>query len=126
MNWIYILLIAGIIEVITIFGRFLFKVSSKEVLIKLMHRYGWKKVIHFHHGFVGLIVVGLAIYLGSSFGVNLGWGLVLSDAIHHFIVLWLIIGDPEFHIIYKNVKIFEKEEEKEDRKIKRFFRNIFR
>ena len=91
-----------------------------------MHRYGWKKVIHFHHGFVGLIVVGLAIYLGSSFGVNLGWGLVLSDAIHHFIVLWLIIGDPEFHIIYKNVKIFEKEEEKEDRKIKRFFRNIFR
>ena len=125
MDWIYILWIAGIIEVITIFGRFIFKISTKDVLMKLMRRYGWKKVIHFHHGFVGLIVVGLAVYFRSSLGVNIGWGLVLSDAIHHFIVLWLIVGDPEFHIVYKNADLFKKEQVKEDKKIRRFLKRVF-
>lgn len=90
-----------------------------------MHHYGWKKVIHVHHLFFGLLVIGLAIYYNNSVGVSLGIGIVISDLIHHFITLWWIIGDPEFHFVYKNAGMFAKEEKKDNQKIKQFCRKIF-
>ena len=29
-----------------------------------------------------------------------GTALVVSDAVHHFVVLWLVEGDPQFHLWY--------------------------
>jgi hypothetical protein len=29
-----------------------------------------------------------------------GAALALSDLVHHFVVLWLVVGDPEFHLVY--------------------------
>jgi len=34
----------------------------------------------------------------------MGLSLFLSDVIHHFLVLWPIVGDPEFHLVYPNRK----------------------
>ena len=125
MIWQLILITALVIEAFTIFGRFFFKLSSKEVLTRIMHHYGWRRVFHFHHLFFGLIVVGVAIYLKSDVGISLGWGIALSDVIHHFITLWIIIGDPEFHLIYRNAKLLKKEEKMEDRRIRKFLRRNF-
>ena len=60
--------------------------------------------IRIHHGYMGLL-----LFLPLSFrkrrewvnlGVIIGTGLLLSDLIHHFIILWLFIGSPEFHWVY--------------------------
>ena len=125
MIWQIILITALVIEAVTIFGRFFFKISSKDILMRIMHHYKWKRVIHVHHLFFGLVVIGLAIYQGSLVGIDLGIGIVLSDLIHHFIVLWVIIGDPEFRLVYKNANLLEKEEKMEDRRIRRFLRRTF-
>jgi hypothetical protein len=126
MAWWHIVLVTTlVIEAITIFGRFFFKISSKDILTRIMHHYGWKKVIHVHHLFFGLLVLALAVSLDNSLGVDLGVGIVLSDIVHHFVTLWLIVGDPEFHLVYKNANMFAKEEKMEDRKIKRFFKKLF-
>jgi hypothetical protein len=93
--------------------------------MKIMHHYKWKRVFHIHHLFFGLLVVCVAIYQKSSIGVDLGIGIVLSDLIHHFITLWIIIGDPEFHLVYKNANLLVKEERMEDRRIRRFCRRMF-
>jgi len=119
-----ILITAIVIELITVFGRFFFKISSKEVLTKIMRHYGWQKVIHFHHGFTGVIIALLAFYFESSIGIAFGLGMVLSDIIHHFVVLWFIIGDPEFHVVYRNAKALKKEEKMEDKKIRGFFKRL--
>ena len=59
-----------------------------------------------HHGYVGilfLVVAWLCRARATRFAALLVvWGsaLVLSDAIHHFLVLWPIEGSPEFHFWY--------------------------
>ena len=119
-----ILLSAVLIEAITIFGRFLFKISSKEIYIKLIKKFNLKFFIHFHHSFFGLILSVVSYYFGWAFLFNFGIAMVLSDLFHHAIILWHIIGDPEFHVIYKNPKHFKKEQKIEDKKIKRFFKHL--
>lgn len=41
-----------------------------------------------------------------------------------FDVLWFIVSDPEFHVIYKNRAEFDKENKREDKKIRLLFRVI--
>lgn len=86
-----------------------------------MHHFHWKKIIHFHHGFTGTIITIVAIILKNDLLTAFGISMILSDIIHHFIVLKTIMGDPEFHVIYKNFKTLEKEEKLERQKIKKFF-----
>jgi len=124
MNWTFILLLAISIEVVTVFGRFVFKIRTKEILIKIMHYFNWKKIIHFHHGFVGLIILIVAYIYGLNFWVDVGIGVLISDAIHHFLVLWPIMGSPEFHVIYKNIKEMEKGEKLEKRKIRKAVKEL--
>ena len=83
-----------------------------------------KFLIHFHHGIIGLIVVVISTFYNFPLLFNIGLSLVISDAIHHLIVLWIILGNPEFHIIYKNVKYYKKESKSEDKKIKKFIRHL--
>jgi hypothetical protein len=119
-----ILIVAFLIEIITLFGRFFFKLSSKKIYIKLMQKFGLKSFVHFHHSFFGLILSFFSFYYGLTFLFNLGLGMILSDLFHHFVILWSIVGNPEFHIFYKNPKYFQKEKELEDTRIKRFVRHI--
>lgn len=59
--------------------------------------------LRIHHGYLGVVGVLVAPFLPRGPGRMLwilGWALVLSDLAHHFLVLWPIVGDPEFHIWY--------------------------
>ena len=91
-----------ICELATCTGRFALKISFKEkeqVIKKLT--FG----IRIHHSYVGIGMI-LAAAIASLFvsgkppwlsllGI-LGWGLLLSDIIHHFLVLYLVTGNTEF------------------------------
>jgi hypothetical protein len=62
--------------------------------------------IRIHHGYVGLLVVVVAAAMLSRrpllgrWLLVVGCALVASDLVHHFLVLWPIVGDPEFYLVY--------------------------
>jgi len=119
-----ILISAIIIESITIFGRFFLNISSKKVYIRVMKKFKLKRFYHFHHLFTGIIIAVVFYFYYHHFFFNLGLGIFLSDLIHHFAVLWIVLKHPEFHVVYKNVKDFEKEEKFESRGLKRAFNHL--
>jgi hypothetical protein len=99
---ISILVCTLICELSTCVGRFGFKISLKEkeqVIKKLTLG------IRIHHGYVGIGMILAAVvanaYVSSHspwpslLGV-VGWGLLLSDTIHHFLVLYFMTGKTEF------------------------------
>ena len=99
---ISILVCTLICELATCVGRFAFKISvrEKEQAIKKL-TFG----IRIHHSYVGIGMI-LAAAIANLFvssnppwlsllGV-VGWGLLLSDIIHHFLVLYLVTGNTEF------------------------------
>ena len=59
-----------------------------------------------HHGYVGvliLIILFLAPRLAGKYRkvvMAFAVALVASDLIHHFIVLWIFTGDPQFDLTY--------------------------
>ena len=62
---------------------------------------GWR----FHHGYLGLLLLLLALFpaAGSPWrrraGI-VGGALLLSDLVHHFLVLWPLTGSPQFDLRY--------------------------
>ena len=61
--------------------------------------------VRIHHAYIGAVVIALALLLRRrlvhiEWILSLGIALVASDLIHHFLVLWPLIGDPEFHLFY--------------------------
>ncbi len=62
--------------------------------------------VRIHHAYVGLLVLAVARGIRTrrpalwTWGLAIGMALVLSDLIHHFLVLWPILGDPMFHLVY--------------------------
>ena len=121
----YILLLTIIFECITLCARFLFKLSSKHVYIGIMKRYHLKHFIHVHHSITGLLIFLIGIYAPYTLLITVGLALVFSDAIHHIFVLNYVVGNPEFHIVYRNVKAFEKEQKLEKRKMNQFMKHFF-
>jgi hypothetical protein len=59
--------------------------------------------LRIHHGYIGLFLIPLAwcFPLGLR---HLLWivaiGLIMSDLMHHFLVLWPITGSPQFDLVY--------------------------
>ena len=61
--------------------------------------------IRIHHGYIGALVLLLVVLLSPGpvireVGLIFGWSMLLSDLIHHFLVLWPITGSPEFDLVY--------------------------
>ena len=92
-----------LIETITLILRFGCKLESttdtKSFIAPLT--FG----IRIHHGYIGLAILLLtyACFRKSKFAAWLypiGIALFLSDIIHHFLVLWPIIGTPQFDLTY--------------------------
>ena len=124
LNFWFIIITAVVIEVITIIGRFGFNISTKSLWVKVMKHYNRRHWVHVHHVFIGLLVVAIALIVKNNLVLNLGLGVIMSDAIHHFIILWPLIGSPEFHIIYKNKATLTEEQIKEDEKMHRFIQHL--
>jgi hypothetical protein len=65
--------------------------------------------VRIHHGYIGAAFLMLTLIshphvarFKTALRV-LGWPLFLSDAIHHFFVLWPIEGTPQFDLFYPDV-----------------------
>lgn len=101
------------------FGIFLVTIGIEIACIVFRFGFGWSSssstastigVItmgyRIHHGYLGLLI-GPIGFLYAKHRANLGWtlmvlgvGLVLSDLIHHFAVLWPLTGSPQFDLKY--------------------------
>lgn len=58
-----------------------------------------------HHGYVGLIAMALVLcpFLRDRvrrWAFRAGLALLLSDLLHHFVVLWITTGSPQFDLVY--------------------------
>ena len=97
------LLLALLIEAVTLFCRFRCGlVATRDT--RLLRRFTLG--LRVHHGYVGVLMAVAA--WGPLAGVP-GWkglflicslGLVVSDLVHHFLVLWPLTGSPEFDLVY--------------------------
>ncbi|MGB0908593.1 MAG: hypothetical protein ACPGVT_13980 [Maricaulaceae bacterium] len=102
------LLSTAIIEAVTLLFRFGLKMESTRDT-------GFMKVLTFgfriHHGYVGVVILLLCLLLRKrllgkkmrkcfTLLCGLAIGLIASDLIHHFLVLWPLTGDPQFHLRY--------------------------
>lgn len=62
--------------------------------------------IRIHHGYIGLlaVLIAAAVFrrrpLLGRWLVVVGIALILSDLVHHFLVLWPIVGRTEFYLFY--------------------------
>jgi len=108
MNWWFIIGVAAILELVTYILRTITGLHSRNVQNKL------KLPIRVHHMYVGMIIaiigllytepvmasaglVGLSAWIPASFNIyDVGMAIVMSDVIHHFIVMPLAHEDMDF------------------------------
>ena len=99
---IWIAILTLVIEAITALLRFGFGIQATQSTVFIANfTFG----LRIHHGYLGIILLLIAFTPVFPFHVKniliiIGSSLLLSDLIHHFIILWLIMGDPQFHITY--------------------------
>jgi len=102
VRWTILLTLAC--ELITLLFRFGFGLEATrdtaDTVGQITHG------VRIHHAYLGLVLITVARGVVKrrpaigSWGVVIGAALVLSDLIHHFLVLWPILGDPMFHWVY--------------------------
>jgi hypothetical protein len=107
MSWAHVilggLLLAIMMELVTVGLRFGCGLESRRHTSTI----GFvTRGLRVHHGYLGLAVAVLACCypLGGAGVRNLllmfAIGMVVSDLIHHFLVLWPITGSPQFDLRY--------------------------
>jgi len=89
------------IEAVTVFFRFALGLqSTRDTGAIGAFTFG----LRIHHGYLGILLVPIALCFRNSAVRNLllvlAVGLFVSDLFHHFLVLWPIYGDLQFHIFY--------------------------
>lgn len=106
VRWIALLTTA--MESVTCLFRFGFGLESTRDTTVIARFTGG---IRIHHGYVGAVMVLVASKnarcrrhpLLQSWVRRVGWAMIVSDLIHHFLVLWPITGDPQFDLMYPTV-----------------------
>lgn len=94
INGRWILGLTLFLEAITLFFRFGLHLQSTRDTAKLgTYTFG----IRIHHGYLG---VPLIFAKRRYWCIRIGWALICSDLIHHFLVLWPTTGSPQFDLIY--------------------------
>ena len=97
------LLLALLIEAVTLFCRFRCGlVATRDT--RCLRRFTWG--LRVHHGYVGVLMAvvawgplaGCSSWKGSFSICSMG--LIVSDLVHHFLVLWPLTGSPEFDLVY--------------------------
>ena len=89
-------------EAVTCFFRFGLQLQSTQNTGFLRHfTFG----LRIHHGYVGVLLVIAACWVppgpwSQRWLFRIGFALIASDLIHHFLVLWPITGEPRFDLTY--------------------------
>lgn len=97
------LVLTALLEGITAGGRFGLRLESTRDTASTVGRLTGG--IRIHHGYIGVLLLLIAWRWAREgparrWGLIVGWSLVLSDLIHHFVVLWLATGSPQFDLVY--------------------------
>ena len=97
---LWVLALTTSIEAITIVLRFGCKLESTRDT----HYIGRVTFgLRIHHAYLGVVIVIFSLLLDTTVWVfRIGMALVISDLVHHFLVLWIFTGDPHFDLIYPN------------------------
>jgi hypothetical protein len=97
------LLLAIVLELFTAWLRFGFGLASSQATAMLGKCTCGLRI---HHGYLGLPILLAVWCLPASqsgwrkLGVLIAIGLIVSDLVHHFLVLWPITGSPQFDLTY--------------------------
>jgi len=100
--WKSTLLLAAVIEAVTVALRFGFGLEATRDTAASVGRltFGYR----IHHGLVGLLILLASAFVSDAVWKRrlaiLGGALALSDAIHHFVILWAVTGSPQFDLVY--------------------------
>ena len=98
--WLAATAVTVLFEAVTCAFRFGCGLTAREDLTWMRR---WTRGLRLHHGYPGIALVG-ASFTGMLSGpvesavIIVGWGLLLSDAVHHFVVLPLTVGRTEFDL----------------------------
>ena len=96
-----ILIATALIELLAIFLRFGVGLESTRDSAWVAD---WTFGLRIHHGYFGVLMVIVAALWARmpwrDWVIIAGWALILTDLIHHFLVLWPITGDPQFDLVY--------------------------
>jgi len=90
-------------EGVTILFRYGFNLQSTRDTASTIGRMTFG--LRVHHGYIGILIIIIARYYSQQNSYQewilaVGIALLLSDLIHHFLVLWPIEGDPQFDRFY--------------------------
>jgi hypothetical protein len=91
-------------ELLTVFLRYGLQLESTRDTASTVGRLTCG--IRIHHSYIGGVMMLLACCLWDRsprlmwWMLVIGLGLFFSDLIHHFLVLWPLEGDPQFHLVY--------------------------
>jgi hypothetical protein len=101
MGILWCLLLTAAIEAFTCVMRFGAGLQATQDTWFLKSVTGGLRI---HHAYLGAAAM-LASWLAAhgewrTWGLRIGIALVLSDLVHHFLVLWLVTGDPQFDLFY--------------------------
>lgn len=102
--WVQIILLTIVLELLTLILRFGMKLESTRDTASTIGRVTFG--VRIHHGYCGAVIVLVAWSLSqthrrlSHILYVVGWALFISDAVHHFLVLWPITGSPQFDLLY--------------------------
>ena len=96
------LVATAVIEALTCILRFGLRLqSTRDTATMARFTFG----LRIHHGYVGVCFLVVGWFLGASHWKHalmiFGAALLLSDLIHHFLVLWPINGSPQFDLFYR-------------------------
>lgn len=106
--WVQIIILAVALEILTLVLRFGLKLDSTRDTASTIGRLTFG--VRIHHGYCGAVIVLVGWSLSqthrrlSRILYVVGWALFISDAVHHFLVLWPITGSPQFDLLYPEVR----------------------
>lgn len=101
---LYAAAITVLIEAVTVLFRFGLHLESTRDTASTVGRLTGG--IRIHHGYFGAVAVLIAVAAlrrwpaAGRWLLVVGLALLCSDLVHHFLVLWPIVGSPEFHLVY--------------------------
>ena len=102
--WLQIAVLTAVLELLTVWLRFGLQFDSTRDTASTIGRI--TSGVRIHHGYCGAVMVLVAWGLSQThpriawMGYVLGWSLMVSDVVHHLLVLWPITGSPQFDLFY--------------------------
>ncbi|MGE0384337.1 MAG: hypothetical protein AB7Q97_06360 [Gammaproteobacteria bacterium] len=99
---IWMLALGLLFEAATAVARFGLDLHSTRDTAMLAR---WTFGLRIHHGYIGLLLLAAATRAGrrprtQAWLARVGGALLLSDLMHHCLVLWPLTGSPQFDLTY--------------------------